>query len=181
MKRFIAAIALALVSLPHADAKKKDVPENASVVENRLYVKKDNWKETATEMLGRNSQFRGEIYSKMLLDQGKVFISYSIAGPFQPKNKQKLKVEDKGAAASVQGKSYPWRKLPDFKPYAGNDLAEMAGLKKGECAILRIEFQRPPKNSGGRWGQAAGIRGVDHFSKSIYPMCCAHRRHYVSF
>jgi len=148
MKRFISAIALALVSLPYADAKKKDAPENASVVENRLYVKKGNWKETATEMLGRHSLFRSEIYSEMLLDKNKVSISYSIAGPFQPKKKQKLKVDDKGAAASVQGKSYSWRKLPDFKPYAGNDLAEMAGLKKGECAILRIEFKRPPNNSG---------------------------------
>jgi len=140
MKRFVTAAALALGSLPHAEANKGKVPESMSAIENKLYVKKATWKETAIATMENAHQFDADLH-RGRFNRSKMRMSAKIAGPFTATEEDKLNIKDTGTSVSVMGKSYPWRTLEGLKSRDGNDLAKMAGLKKGDCAIISVTFK----------------------------------------
>jgi len=107
--------------------------------EQALYVKKATWKETAIATLENAHQFDADLHLAEL-NRRKIEVVARIAGPFHATEKDKLNIEDKGDSVSVMGKDYPWRVLEGFKTRDGNDLAQMAGLRKGDCALFRLDL-----------------------------------------
>jgi len=178
MKKFITAMALVLAVLPNADAKQKESTESAAI-ENKLYVKKGTWKETAIATFENYHQFKGGLYLEHLEKRSKITMSVSIAGPFTAKENDTLNVKERDDTVTVNGKSYTWRTLPDFKVRDGNDLAKMAGLKKGDCALLRINFpsDKRPRNRFGlviahsmAYGKLTSEAGIRNAPIKKFPM-----------
>jgi len=177
MKRFITAMALVLAVLPNADAKQKESTES-SVIEDRLYVKKGTWKETAIATFENYHQFKGDLYLKYLEKRSKVTMTASIAGPFTAKENDQLTVKERDDTVIVNGKSYTWQDLPEFKVRAGNDLAKMAGLKKGDCALLRINFPGTKKSRktntivahSMEYGRLTSVGGIRNAKIEKFPM-----------
>jgi len=130
-------IGLILLSVGSAVAQPVKIP---SPEEEALYVKKVTWKETAIATFENAHQFDADLHLAELSRRKKIEMVAKIAGPFQATGGDSLNIEEKGDSVSVMGKDYPWRVLAGFKSRDGNDLAQMAGLKKGDCALFRLDL-----------------------------------------
>ncbi len=129
-------IGLILLSAGSAVAQPVTIP---SPEEQALYVKKATWKETAIATFENAYQFDADLHLATL-NRREIEMIAKIAGPFQATEEDKLNIKDNGDSVSVMGKDYPWRVLERFKTRDGNDLAQMAGLKRGDCAVFRLDL-----------------------------------------
>ncbi|MHC4251478.1 MAG: galactose-binding domain-containing protein, partial [Planctomycetota bacterium] len=116
-----------------------------------VYARKGGWRETV--IAARDALWMSEgVESLKWLEDSGVSIEVLIAGPFKAEERDRLKfeLEDGADDFKLNGQALTWRATRALKFNVVNDLAEIAGLVPGDCALVRMDFARPKDAKGRR-------------------------------